>query len=179
MPTNTKTFYQKLKGKLMSDQPKLLDPAAFQGWQTEYLAALVTALGGDRRKLYLSFLATVPQAELDEWQVCRPEPYRGNGPPPKPIKVKTKAELFAIARQAAKQGKRPEQIYEHWVRDRARRLTQDERNEIAAIVEAPRKAREGKAEQEQAKVMFRMAQEQQDRERRQRDQRLASLPSYE
>ena len=69
MPTNAKTFYQKLKGKFMSDQPKLLDPAAFQGWQTEYLSALVTALGGDRRKLYLSFLATVPQAEFDEWQV--------------------------------------------------------------------------------------------------------------
>ena len=109
----------------------------------------------------------------------RPEPYSGYGPPPKLIKVKTKAELFAIARQAAKQGKRPEEIYGHWVRDRARRLTQDERNEIAAIVEAPRKAREGKEERQQAKVMFLMSKEQQDIERRDRDQRLASLPSYE
>ncbi len=119
----------------MMQKPKLIDPAAFQSYPMEQLAALVTALGGDRRQLYLSFLATVTQADFDEYMVCRPElPAVGSGRAPGPrLVVKPAAELFAIARRAAKQGKRPDEIYPDFSRDAARRLTSAERTEIAKI----------------------------------------------
>ena len=89
MLRNVRHYYQKLKGTIMHNEPKMFDPATARSWNDQRIFAVAAAFGHDPRQAALDFLATVPQADVTEALICRPEPSKFDGKPTVPVKVKT------------------------------------------------------------------------------------------
>jgi len=130
-------YFRRLK--IMQKPKLLLDPALLKSWSMQQVITVAVALGYDQQKAALAFLATITQEDFDEYLIFRPGPPSAYGPIPKRLVVKTVTELTAVAKQAAKEGKDPSEIYPDWQRDVDRRMKEGpERDALMALARGNR-----------------------------------------